>query len=114
MDKILTNNEINQFKSVQAYVHNIDSSKRVHIGETGWSSVATDLYGYGGSEAADEYKLGLFFELITEECAMLSISCFYFSAFDEPWKDKNNEKGSENHFGLLQSMVKQNIQCGKV
>jgi exo-beta-1,3-glucanase (GH17 family) len=93
--------EIDQFKSVQAYVHNIDSSKRVHIGETGWSSVATDLYGYGGSEAADEYKLGLYFELITEECAMLSISCFYFSAFDEPWKDKNNEKGSENHFGLF-------------
>ena len=29
------------------------------------------------------------------------ISCFYFEAFDEPWKDAENEKGSENHFGLF-------------
>ena len=93
--------EIDQFKNVQNYVHSIDPSKKVHIGETGWSSVASDLYGYGGSEAADEYKLGLYFQLITEKCDMLSISCFYFSAFDEPWKDRSNKNGSENHFGLF-------------
>ena len=31
------------------------------------------------------------------------ISCFYFEAFDEPWKDSsgNNPNGSENHFGLF-------------
>ena len=29
------------------------------------------------------------------------MSCFYFEAFDEIWKDKNNPKGSENHFGLF-------------
>ena len=29
------------------------------------------------------------------------ISCFYFEAFDEPWKDAHNSKGSENHFGLI-------------
>ena len=51
--------ELDQFESVQNYVRNIDPSKEVHIGETGWSSVASDLYGYRGSEAADEYKLGL-------------------------------------------------------
>ena len=93
--------EIDQFKNVQNYVHSIDPSKKVHIGETGWSSVASDLYGYGGSEAADEYKLGLYFQLITERCDMLSISCFYFSAFDGPWKDRSNKNGSENHFGLF-------------
>ena len=38
---------LDQFESVQEYVHNIDPSKEVHIGETGWSSVASDLYGYG-------------------------------------------------------------------
>ena len=29
------------------------------------------------------------------------ISCFYFEAFDEPWKDSGNAQGSENHFGLI-------------
>jgi len=93
--------ELDQFESVQNYVRNIDPSKEVHIGETGWSSVASDLYGYSGSEAADEYKLGLYYQMITDVCFLKSISCFYFSAFDEPWKDSNNENGSENHFGLF-------------
>ena len=93
--------ELSQFNSVQKYIHGVDSSKQVHIGETGWSSVASDLYGYGGTEAADEYKLGLYYEMITDVCVAKSISCFYFSAFDEPWKDSQNENGSENHFGLF-------------
>ena len=93
--------ELSQFNSVQEYIHGIDSSKQVHIGETGWSSVASDLYGYGGTEAADEYKLGLYYKMITDACLAKSISCFYFSAFDEPWKDSQNENGSENHFGLF-------------
>ena len=93
--------ELSQFNSVQEYIHGIDTSKQVHIGETGWSSVASDLYGYGGTEAADEYKLGLYYEMITDVCVAKSISCFYFSAFDEPWKDSQNENGSENHFGLF-------------
>ena len=29
------------------------------------------------------------------------ISCFYFEAFDEPWKDAGNPNGSENYFGLF-------------
>jgi hypothetical protein len=29
------------------------------------------------------------------------ITCFYFEAFDEKWKDKTNPNGSENHFGLF-------------
>jgi hypothetical protein len=29
------------------------------------------------------------------------IKCFYFEAFDEPWKDSHNPKGSENFFGLF-------------
>ena len=93
--------ELDQFESVQSYVRNIDPLKEVHIGETGWSSIASDLYGYRGSEAADEYKLGLYYQMITDACFVKSISCFYFSAFDEPWKDSNNENGSENHFGLF-------------
>ena len=93
--------ELNQFDSVKKYVHKIDPLKEVHIGETGWSSVASDLYGYGGTEAADEYKLGLYYQMISDICYSMSITCFYFSAFNEPWKDSTNENGSENHFGLF-------------
>ncbi len=93
--------ELNQFDSVKKYVHEIDPSKEVHIGETGWSSVASDLYGYGGTEAADEYKLGLYYQMISDICYSMSLTCFYFSAFNEPWKDSINENGSENHFGLF-------------
>ena len=93
--------ELNQFDSVKKYVHEIDPSKEVHIGETGWSSVASDLYGYGGTEAADEFKLGLYYQMISDICYSMSLTCFYFSAFNEPWKDSTNENGSENHFGLF-------------
>ena len=31
----------------------------------------------------------------------IGISCFYFEAFDEQWKDAKNPSGSENHFGLF-------------
>jgi len=93
--------ELNQFDSVKKYVHEIDPSKEVHIGETGWSSVASDLYGYGRTEAADEYKLGLYYQMISDICYSMSLTCFYFSAFNEPWKDSTNENGSENHFGLF-------------
>ena len=30
-----------------------------------------------------------------------NMSCFYFEAFDEPWKDAHNKGGSENYFGLF-------------
>ena len=93
--------ELGQFDSVKKYVHKIDPLKEVHIGETGWSSVASDLYGYGGTEAADEFKLGLYYQMISDICYSMSLTCFYFSAFNEPWKDSTNENGSENHFGLF-------------
>lgn len=36
------------------------------------------------------------------------ITCFYFEAFDENWKNSTNPLHSENHFGLidLQSQAK--------
>ncbi|MDC1471216.1 glycosyl hydrolase family 17 protein [Gammaproteobacteria bacterium] len=93
--------EFQQYLSVKKYIQEIDDSKDVHIGETGWSSIASDLYGTDGTQAADEYKQGIYYKMITDLCKSLSISCFYFSAFDEPWKDSSNPNGSENHFGLF-------------
>ena len=91
----------NQFLAVRKYIDSIDKTKSIHIGETGWATVDTYLYGATGSRAADEYKQAIYFKHMQDLCTELSISCFYFSAFDEPWKDYANIDGSENHFGLF-------------
>ena len=44
-----------------------------------------------------------YYELMRTWAKENSISCFYFEAFDEPWKDAHNPKGSENHFGLIKA-----------
>ena len=91
----------NQFASVVDYIQRIDSSKKVHIGETGWASVSDGFYGPEGSRAADEYKQALFYHGMREWTQSAGISCFFFEAFDEPWKSAGNPTDSENHFGLF-------------
>jgi hypothetical protein len=63
--------------------------------------VSTGYYGPNGSKATDEYKQGLYYKHMREWTNRDSISCFYFEAFNEKWKDAQNPKGSENHFGLF-------------
>lgn len=90
-----------QFDSVSNYMKSIGVDKPIHIGETGWASVSDGHYGNNGSHATDEYKQGLFYKLIRDWTNKAGISCFYFEAFNEPWKDAKNPQGSENHFGLF-------------
>lgn len=91
----------NQYKSVNDYMKSIGVNKPIHIGETGWATSCNELYGNNGSKATDEYKSGKYYELMREWTNKEKISCFYFEAFDEIWKDKGNPEGSENHFGLF-------------
>ncbi len=90
-----------QYNSVSSYMKSIGINKPVHIGETGWASISSGHYGKNGSRASDEYKQGLYFNLIREWTNKEKISVFYFEAFDEQWKDGTNDLGSENHFGLI-------------
>ncbi|MBA4155196.1 glycosyl hydrolase family 17 protein [Flavobacterium sp.] len=92
---------INQYESVVKYMKSIGVNKPVHIGETGWASQSNEHYGIEGSKATDEYKSAQFYKLMREWTNKKGISCFYFEAFDENWKDKANPSGSENHFGLI-------------
>lgn len=89
------------YKKVVNYVHSIDSTKTIHIGETGWASISDGHYGKDGSRATDQYKQGLYYKHMREWTNKAGISCFYFEAFDEQWKDAGNPNGSENHFGLF-------------
>mmetsp|Transcript_23255 Transcript_23255/g.26944 ORF Transcript_23255/g.26944 Transcript_23255/m.26944 type:complete len:430 (-) Transcript_23255:172-1461(-) len=89
------------YKEVSNYVKSIDSTKTIHIGETGWATTSSGHYGENGSRATDEYKQGLYYKHLRNWTNKEGISCFYFEAFDEQWKDAGNPLGSENHFGLI-------------
>lgn len=90
-----------QYKSVVDFMQSLGVDKPVHIGETGWASSSDGFYGPDGSKACDEYKEAVYYQHIREWTQKNNISCFYFEAFDEPWKDVGNLAGSENHLGLF-------------
>lgn len=90
-----------QIDSVKGHMKSLGVEKPIHIGETGWASYSNELYGDKGSKATDEYKQALYYQKIRKWTNDNQMSCFYFEAFDEPWKDAQNPLGSENHFGLF-------------
>lgn len=90
-----------QYQSVAKYLKGLGIEKPIHIGETGWASSCNGHYGAEGSKATDEYKEGLYYQMMREWTNKKGIACFYFEAFDETWKDAANPGGSENHFGLF-------------
>jgi exo-beta-1,3-glucanase (GH17 family) len=92
---------ISQYTSVLNYMKSLGVQKPIHIGETGWATTASELYGNAGSKATDEYKSALYYKLMKAWADKEKISLFYFEAFDEQWKDSKNALGSENHFGLI-------------
>jgi len=96
------NYAISEYKSVASYLKVLGVDKEIHIGETGWASISDGFYGPEGSKAADEYKQARYYAHTREWTKEEGISCFYFEAFDENWKDAKNPVGSENHFGLFE------------
>ncbi len=96
-----TDYAISQYESVVEYMQGLGVNKPVHIGETGWATISNEYYGDDGARAIDEYKSALYYWHIREWTDREGISCFYFEAFDEKWKDAGNPLGSENHFGLI-------------
>lgn len=92
---------ISQYEGVSKYMKSLGVNKPIHIGETGWASMSNEHYGNNGSRATDEYKEALFYNHMRDWTNQAGLSCFYFEAFDEQWKDANNPQGSENHFGLF-------------
>ncbi len=95
------NYAIAQYQNAADYISSLGIQKPIHIGETGWATIAASSYGKTGSQAADEYKEKLYYEHMREWTKKAGMSCFYFEAFDEQWKDQGDALGSENHFGLI-------------
>ncbi|MEC8090463.1 MAG: glycosyl hydrolase family 17 protein [Bacteroidota bacterium] len=92
---------IGQYNDVRQYILSLGIDKPIHIGETGWATTSNGFYGAEGSQAADEYKAKKYYDYMRKWSNENGVSCFYFEAFDEPWKDAENPMGSENHFGLF-------------
>ena len=92
---------MDQYQAVVDYMQSLGVDKPVHIGETGWASFSNGHYGDHGSKATDEYKQALYYQHMREWTNEAGISCFFFEAFDEPWKVADNPQNSENHFGLI-------------
>ena len=92
---------IGQYNDVRQYILSLGIDKPIHIGETGWATTSNGFYGAEGSQAADEYKAKKYYDYLRKWSNENGVSCFYFEAFDEPWKDAKNPMGSENHFGLF-------------
>ncbi len=90
-----------QYENTVNYMNSLGVDKPVHIGETGWASSSNGHYGEEGSRATDELKEGIYYASMREWSNNNNITCFYFEAFDEIWKDAANPGGSENHFGLF-------------
>ncbi len=97
-----------QYESVMRYMKSLGVDKPIHIGETGWATQSNERYGDEGSRACDEYKSAIYYKHMREWTNAAGLTCFYFEAFDEQWKDAANPGGSENHFGLfnLQAQAK--------
>lgn len=89
-----------QYVAVKDYLKSIGADREIHIGETGWASLDNSHYGPDGTRAATEYAAARFYEAAMRWTRDNNMTCFYFEAFDEPWKS-NGTAGSEGHFGLF-------------
>lgn len=90
---------VNQYQMVNNYLRENNLEKPIHIGETGWATVDDTLYHGKGSGATDEVKMKMYYRALKNWSHNNNISCFYFEAFNEPWK--GGKTGSESHFGLF-------------
>lgn len=89
-----------QYQAVKRYIDSLGLARPIHIGETGWASLDNSFYGDEGTCVANEYVAKVFYDNVHEWTDQEEMTCFYFEAFDEPWKS-DGTAGSEGHFGLF-------------
>ena len=69
---------ISQYQGVVDYLQSLEVDKPIHIGETGWASIAATAYGATGSKAADEVKQAIFYRHMRDWGESSGMSVFYF------------------------------------
>ena len=68
---------VTQYNNVKSYIKTLGVVKPIHIGETGWATQSSGLYGSKGSRAADEYKQALYFQLMSDWATQNKITCVF-------------------------------------
>ena len=97
------NYAISQYEGVKNYMESLGINKPIHIGETGWASNSNGLYGPKGSKACDEYKEALYYKHMRDWTNKAGMSCFYFEAFNEQWKDAAESRWFGKSFWAIQN-----------
>jgi exo-beta-1,3-glucanase (GH17 family) len=92
---------LSQTAHAQKYMLDLGINKQIHIGETGWATIAGANLGDSGSKAADEYKQKAFYDAMRTWSNEFGAALFFFQAFDEPWKGGDSANDPEKHFGLI-------------
>ena len=85
-----------QYQAVESYIESLGVQVPIHIGETGWATESETLYGPSGTQAAGEYKQALYYQKMSDWTIANGVTCFYFEAFDEPWKDAPRPASSKS------------------
>ncbi len=85
---------INQYNEI----NDIYFDKQVIITETGWPTKSNNYQIL--SEIANEKNQHIFNSTIKKWSERNKITCFFFEAFDEPWKGSENNDEPEKHWGF--------------
>ena len=81
-------------------IKNLYPNKQVIITETGWPTNSNG--GQISKENANEMNQLFFNNELDRYTQRNGITCFFFEAFDEPWKgDTNKPQDMEKHWGLF-------------
>lgn len=77
----------------------VGPEKRLIVGETGWATLTTppDREPLHAPSAGSEASQRIFFHQLHDWAIAEGVPVFWFSAFDEPWKDAS---GTEGFWGL--------------
>ncbi len=78
-------------------VRNALPDARLAILEAGWATTASEF-----GDRASEAKQDRYYAELMDWAKAMSITTFFFAAFDESWKgDPNNPLGAEKHWGVF-------------
>ena len=87
-------------ESVISGYHHIKSlypNKEIVITETGWATKSN--HSISQSDIANENNQKTFNSVIDKWTERMKITCFFFEAFDEPWKGSTDPFEPEKHWG---------------
>lgn len=79
------------------HINSIYPNKEIVITETGWATKSN--HSHAQSDIANEDNQKIFNSVIDKWTEKTKVTCFFFEAFDEPWKGSTDPFEPEKHWG---------------